>query len=122
MTQERRTRLEAAGIDVAEALERMMGSEALLERLLGKFLEDRNFQALQDALERGDSEGAVSASHALKGVCGNLSMTRLHQCFTDQVAALRRGDLDGARAMMERIAPAYEAVRSAIGGAADGTR
>ena len=74
------------------------------------------------ALERGDSEGAVSASHALKGVCGNLSMTRLHQRFTDQVAALRRGDLDGARAMMERIAPAYEAVRSAIGGAADGTR
>ena len=40
MTPERRTQLEAAGIDVASALERMMGSEALLERLLGKFLED----------------------------------------------------------------------------------
>lgn len=37
MNAERRTRLEEAGIDVGEALERMLGSEALLERLLGKF-------------------------------------------------------------------------------------
>ena len=29
-----RDRLEAAGLDTAQALERMMGSEALLERLL----------------------------------------------------------------------------------------
>lgn len=120
MTQERRAALEAAGIDVDEALERMMGSEALLERLLGKFLEDRNFPALREALDDGDTDRAVTAAHTLKGVCGNLSMTELYRLFTDQVAALRRGDLEGARAMMARIVPACGAVRRAIGGDADG--
>ena len=122
MTQERRTQLEAAGIDVAEALERMMGSEALLERLLGKFLEDRNFPALREALAAGNAEGAVAAAHALKGVCGNLSMGTLFGLFTRQVELLRQGDLSGAGALMEEIGPAYEAVAAAIAGGADEKR
>ena len=116
MTPERRTQLEAAGIDVASALERMMGSEALLERLLGKFLDDPQYSALRAALEAGDADRAVSAAHTLKGVCGNLSMTGLYGQFTRQVDALRAGDLLLARGMMEEIGPAYEAVCRAIGG------
>lgn len=75
MNAERRTRLEEAGIDVGEALERMLGSEALLERLLGKFPADPNFAALGEALAEGDAQRAVAAAHTLKGVCANLSMT-----------------------------------------------
>ena len=90
-----RDRLEAAGLDTAQALERMMGSEALLERLLDKFLEDGNFAALTAALRAGDAAGAVQAAHTLKGVCGNLSMTELYRLFTGQVEALRGGELDG---------------------------
>ena len=123
MTQERRERLEAAGIRVEEALERVMGSEALLERLLGRFSQDRNFSALEAALAAGDLEGAVAASHTLKGVCGNLSMTELYELFARQVEDLRQRDLDAARAVMGRICPAYAAVLSAIGeSAADGTQ
>ena len=114
MTPERRNQLEAAGIDVASALERMMGSEALLERLLGKFLDDPQYPALRAALETGDADRAVSAAHTLKGVCGNLSMTGLYGLFTRQVDALRAGDLALARGMMEEIAPAYERVTAAI--------
>ena len=120
MTSARRAALEAAGIDVGEALERMMGSEALLERLLGRFLEDGSFSALGAALERGDREGAVAAAHTLKGVCGNLSMTALFGLFTSQVAALREGDLAGAGRLMEEIGPAYSAVTAAIRGGTDG--
>lgn len=114
MTPERRKQLEAAGIDVASALERMMGSEALLERLLGKFLDDPQYPALRAALEAGDMERAVSAAHTLKGVCGNLSMTELYGLFTRQVDALRAGDLPLARGIMAEIAPAYEQVTAAI--------
>ena len=114
MTPERRSQLEAAGIDVASALERMMGSEALLERLLGKFLDDPQYPALRAALEAGDMERAVSAAHTLKGVCGNLSMTGLYGLFTRQVDALRAGDLPLARGIMAEIAPAYERVMAAI--------
>ena len=120
MRKERVERLEAAGIDVAAALERMMGSEALLERLLGRFLKDTNFSALCAALDQGDGEKAVAAAHALKGVCGNLSMTELYGLFTRQVEALRGGDLDGARELMEEIGSAYSAVTQAIEGGADG--
>ena len=40
MNPQRKEELERGGVDVCAALERMMGSEALLERLLGKFPED----------------------------------------------------------------------------------
>lgn len=106
--------LEEAGVDVAKALERMMGSEALFSRLMGKFLEDPNYAALCAALERADTAGATAAAHTLKGICGNLSMTALLQLFTRQVEALRGGDLASARAMMAQITPAYEAVAAAI--------
>ena len=119
MTPERREQLEAAGIDVASALERMMGSEALLERLLGKFLDDPQYPALRAALEAGDAAQAVSAAHTLKGVCGNLSMTDLYGLFTRQVDTLRAGDLSLARSMMAEIAPAYERVIGAIRGRTD---
>ena len=94
MDERRRNRLQEAGVDVDDALERMMGSEALLERLLGKFLEDENYQKLCAALDEKRQEDAVAASHTLKGVCGNLSMPALFSLFTRQVEALR---LDGRR-------------------------
>ena len=119
MTQARREQLEGAGICVEQALERMMGSEALLERLLGKFLEDRNLPALREALAAGDTEGAFTAAHTLKGVCGNLSMAALYDLFTRQTEALRCGDLAGARAQMAEIEQADAAVRAAIRGDAD---
>lgn len=115
MRAERKARLESAGVDVEQALERMMGSDALLERLLRKFLEDGNFTALTAALEAGDLPAAVNASHTLKGVCGNLSMTGLYLLFTRQVEALRAGELAQARALMEEIASGYQAVTAAIG-------
>ena len=121
MNEARRQTLEAGGVDVDQALERMMGSEALLERLLGKFLEDRNFPALRAALAAGDGAAATAAAHALKGVCGNLSMTALFALFTAQVDALRRGDLAEADRLMEDIAPALDAVTAAIRGERHGT-
>ena len=122
MNLERRAQLEAAGVDVGQALARMMGSEALLERLLGKFLEEPNYAALCAALERGEPAATAAAAHGLKGACGNLSMTALYGLFTRQVDALRAGKLAEAERLMEEIAPAYAAVTAAIRGGADGTR
>ena len=120
MTSERRNQLQAAGIDVESALERVMGNEALVERLLGKFPDAPQYSALCTALERGDPEQAAIAAHTLKGVCGNLSMTALFPLFTTLVETLRAGRLDEARGMMAQIAPSYEAAAAAIRGHADG--
>ena len=107
--------LEQAGVQVDEALERMMGSEALLLRLLGKFPADGNYSALKAALAAEDFAGALTAAHTLKGVCGNLSFTTLYQLLTEQVELLRGEDWEGACALMPQIDRAYAAVIAAIG-------
>lgn len=109
--------LTAAGIDVDGALERFMGSEALLVRFLGKFPDDPNFPALEAAITAGDCEAAFTAAHTLKGVCGNLSMTALFDTVSRQTELLRSGDLAAAAGMMDSLRSQYRAVCSAIGAA-----
>lgn len=67
MNKERYDRLTAAGIQIEEALERFMDSEAMFERFLGKFLEDETYRQLKEALEKGDIETSIMKSHTLKG-------------------------------------------------------
>lgn len=114
MDEARKQALGAAGIDVDAALARMMGSEALLARLLKKFLDDANCEKLHSAIAAGDREAALAASHTLKGVCGNLSMTALFDLLTHQVTAFRADDWEGAVALLEQIDQAYARVTAAI--------
>lgn len=81
--------LRAGGVDVDAALARMMGSEALLGRLLGKFTADQSCARFEEAVAADDSEAGLDAAHALKGVSGNLSMTRVFE-LTSQICELIR--------------------------------
>ena len=114
MDNERKQRLVDAGIDIADALDRFMGNENMLERFLGKFVADQNYQKLLTALEANDAEGALAAAHTLKGVSGNLSMKRLFELLSEQVKAFRDGDFEGAKAMMGSITDVYNMITVAI--------
>lgn len=114
MKDERKNILEEAGICVEEALERFMGSEALLEKFMAKFLADPNFEILQAAIKSGDQEAALKASHTLKGVCGNLAMKQLYEKFSDQVSHMRSGNWDEAAEEMAELEGLYEKVCEAI--------
>ena len=116
MNLERRAQLEAAGVDVGQALARMMGSEALLERFLGKFLADPNYDRLCRAVADRDEAAALTAAHTLKGVCGNLSMTALFETLTAQVAEFRAGDWAAAAGRMPAVTRAYQQAVRAIRG------
>lgn len=116
MDNEKKQRLIDAGIDVGDALNRFMGNESMLERFLGKFTADANYQKLVDALEANDAEAALTASHTLKGVCGNLSMTKMFELLTVQVKAFRDGDFHGAKSLMGNITAAYNEIIAAING------
>ena len=107
-------RLRLEGLEADLALDRLMGNEALLERLLLKWKEDQSFQALSEALDKGDSEKAFPLSHTLKGMTGNLAMTKLYELFSRQTELLRSGDVAAARDMMDEISPLYERMRAAI--------
>lgn len=107
-------KLTAAGIDVNNALERFMGNEMLLDRFLKKFAADENYQKLCDAVEAGKKEEALTASHTLKGVTGNLSMTNLFDLLTRQVQAFRDDDWQAAADLMPLITQAYEKVMAVL--------
>ena len=102
-----REKLESAGIDVAGALERFMGNDALLERFLKKFPDDPNYGKLTAAIANQDQEAALTAAHTLKGVCGNLAMNQLFELLSRQVAAFRAGDWQTAAGLMPPIREAY---------------
>lgn len=114
MTSQQYEALREAGVDVATALERFMGNETLLLRFLGKFPADPNHEKLVEAFAARDAEAALAASHALKGVCGNLSLTALFRLFEEQVALLRAGDFDGAAGLLSHIEPLYRTTVAGI--------
>lgn len=114
MNSDRLQRLTDAGIDVSDALNRFMGNESLFERFLGKFASDQNFKKLCDAVAADDSEAALTASHTLKGMCGNLSMITLSELLTKQVKAYRDGDPAAASSLMPEISEAYNKTITAI--------
>lgn len=106
--------LKDAGVDVDGLMERMMNNEGLADRLLNKFLEDKNYGLLNAAVAQHDGAAAVAAAHGLKGTCGNLSLSVLYGLFTRQVQLFREDDWDGAVALMPEIAAAYDKVAAGI--------
>ncbi len=109
-------RLVSAGIDVDEALDRFMGSEALMVKYLARFPQDPNFSLMEQAIRAGDAAQAFTAAHTLKGVTGNLSIHALYQPLSQAVEDLRRGDLAGAAGRMEELEALYRQVSDALEG------
>ena len=75
MDREQMEKLAAAGINAVDAMERFMGSDALYKKYMEMFVQDRTYFDLCRAVSTGDWRQAQDASHTLKGICGNLSMT-----------------------------------------------
>ncbi len=100
--------LEEAGIDVASLKDRLMGNEAMIERFMKKFRTNETYSALEKAIDNSDWKAAFEASHLLKGMSGNLSMTQLYDLFTQQVALFRAGENEKASALMADISAKYE--------------
>lgn len=92
-------------------------SPRLIHRFVLKFLEDKSFETLCSAMESGSREAAFRAAHTLKGVCANLSFTRLLES-SSALTELLRPETDaipeGASALMERVCGDYQLTVSAI--------
>lgn len=106
--------LKNAGIDAEDAVKRFMGNESLYARMLGKFLDDKNYENLVNAISEKNEGEALTASHTLKGLCGNLSMSELFRLFTEQVTLFRADKWDEACAMMPEISGNYTKITDAI--------
>ena len=67
---------QSLGGNYAEVQQRLP-SDRLIKRFVTKFLDDESFAQLTQAMSSGQRETAFRAAHTLKGVCANLSFTRL---------------------------------------------
>lgn len=108
------TILTNAGVDVKGAIERFVGNEDLFARMLKKFLDEPSYNKLVAAIADNDRKEALAASHTLKGLCGNLSLTRLFELFSEQVALIRADEWDKAVGMMPDISKSYDEMTGAI--------
>ena len=87
--------LKQFGADVDDGLSRCMGNEAFYFKLSGKVIDDKNFQALEDAVAAKDLDAAFDAAHSLKGVLGNLALTPVYEPVFEITELLReRKDID----------------------------
>ncbi len=69
---------DAFGGDYAEVTARLRNEERVI-KFIGMFLKDESFANLEKALKENNLPEAFRAAHTLKGICGNLSFTRLHR-------------------------------------------
>lgn len=76
------------GGDYAQAERRLMNNN-LIHRFVTKFLDDSSFSELCSAMKDGDRQGAFRAAHTLKGVCANLSFSRLLSSVSELTELLR---------------------------------
>ena len=80
--------------------------EAMIKRLLGRFIDHTSFRALEQAMTEGDTQAAFNAAHTLRGVCQSLSFTQL--CGTlDSITEALRGGLS-ARELVEQVLSEFQ--------------
>lgn len=88
-------KLKEIGVDTEMGLTRCMNNEAFYFRLVGMSVQDANFAKLQEAIASHDLDAAFEASHALKGVLGNLALTPLFRPASEMCELLRnRTEMD----------------------------
>ncbi len=114
MTDEAKQKLQDAGVDLKGAMERFLNNEAMYEKFLKKFLADPNYQELTAAVEEKDCKRAFTASHTLKGVCGNLALQGLYHAITSQVECFRTERFEEGAAMMPAVSAEYDKVVTLI--------
>lgn len=74
-----------------EAVLGRLRSEDRVRRFALKFLDDSSFTTLERSMQEQDYMEAFRAAHTIKGICQNLSFTRLGDSSHELTEALRDG-------------------------------
>lgn len=99
-----------SGIDWTATLDRFMNNENLYEKILLKFPNDPSFHELKEKIAEGDAQASFMYAHTLKGVAGNLGLTRLFQLASQLTDELRNGHIENASPLMKDLTEQYEAI------------
>ncbi len=103
----------ALGGDYDNVLGRLR-SERLVQKFVLKFPDDGSYALLCASVDAGNWEEAFRAAHTIKGMCQNLSFTRLGESAAALTEALRGGKQPGAEDLLERVKEDYRTTAEAI--------
>ena len=101
------------GGDYADVIRRLR-KDAMIEKFVFRFLEDQSFAVLCRAMQQKNREEAFRAAHTIKGVCQNLSFTKLQRSAENLTEALRTGWKDNAQLLFEQVEADYQQTAAAI--------
>ncbi len=103
----------ALGGDYEDVTARLR-SEKLVQKFVLRFLDDQSFALLCTSMEEKNYEEAFRAVHTIKGVCQNLSFTRLQKSSSEMSDALRHGWTPQADELINKLEEDYRATVEAI--------
>jgi PAS domain S-box-containing protein len=94
---------EIAGINLADGLKRVAGNKRLYRDLLGQFAAKQGNAASQisTALESGDHALAERIAHTVKGVAGNIGITKVQSVAQKLEKALSDGEINVSPLLLE---------------------
>ena len=75
--------------DYQTVYNRLNKNERIVKKFVLKFLEDPSYELLEKSLKEKDYKEAFRAAHTIKGICQNLSFTRLYTSINLLAEALR---------------------------------
>lgn len=89
-------------------------SEKIVKKFVLKFLNDSSYELLCNSMKDENYEEAFRAAHTIKGICQNLSITRLYEISGQLCEALRNGFTPEAPILVERTKAEYQQTLTAI--------
>lgn len=106
----------AAVFDRQGLLERLDGTEELVERFIGLFLTsiDEHMEELGTALDRKDLDGVFFRSHTVGGTAANVGAGQIRALATRMEALAKSGTLDGVPALYVELQGAFDAFKSVV--------
>lgn len=111
------------GADYDSVIGRLM-NERIVKKFVFKFQSDPSFRNLEEAVREKNWEEAFRAAHTLKGICGNLSFSRLAEASATLTDVLREKngmepDAEEIKALADGVRAEYEKTMDAIRELAD---
>ena len=103
-----------ANVDYENGKSRFAGNEALYEKYLLKFKEDKHYEAARVAYEAKDYETLLKEVHTLKGVVGTLGLLDLFHASSNLVVALRSGQYDEVPDLFCEVKRTYDAIMAIL--------
>ena len=101
------------GGDYDEVLERLR-REQTVQKFVYKFLDDKSYKLFERSMDNKDYVEALRAVHTLKGICQNLSFTKLYESSTRITEALKENDFNKAIALMPQLSNDYYRIINVI--------